>query len=174
MDAILRAAAMYLALLVIFRVSGKRTMCQVTTFDFVLLLLIVSEATQQALLGEDFSVTMGVLVVVTLTVLDRVADFLSWRFPRVGSALDGTPVVLIERGEQLEDRMREHHIDMEQVLQEARASQGLQSADQIDYAILERSGRISVIPKRGSARIHPVSSRGPTPDTGGGHCHFPG
>lgn len=173
MDAILRAAAMYLALLVIFRVSGKRTMCQVTTFDFVLL-LIASEATQQALLGEDFSVTMGVLVVVTLTVLDRVADFLSWRFPRVGSALDGTPVVLIERGEQLEDRMREHHIDMEQVLQEARASQGLQSADQIDYAILERSGRISVIPKRGSARIHPVSSRGPTPDTGGGHCHFPG
>lgn len=148
MDAILRAAAMYLALLVIFRVSGKRTMCQVTTFDFVLL-LIVSEATQQALLGEDFSVTMGVLVVVTLTVLDRVADFLSWRFPRAERIIDGAPVVLIERGRPLEDRMREHHIKLENVLQEARLTQGVGRADEIDYAILERSGAISIIPKKG-------------------------
>ena len=148
MDAILRAALVYLALLVIFRVTGKRTMSQVTTFDLVLL-LIISEATQQALLGEDYSVTMGLLVIITLVGLDRVADYLGWRFPRVGRALDGTPVVLIERGRILEDRMREHHIAMDEVLQQARTSQGLRRGDEIDYAILERSGSISIIPKQG-------------------------
>ncbi|SFN55105.1 Protein of unknown function [Pseudonocardia ammonioxydans] len=147
MDAILRAALVYLALLIIFRAIGRRSMAQVTTFDLVLL-LIVSEATQQALLGEDYSVTMAVLVIVTLVGLDRVADFLGWRFPRVGRTLDGAPVVLIERGQRLDETMRRHHISMEEVLQEARTGQGLRNGDEIDYAILERSGTISIIPKQ--------------------------
>lgn len=146
MDAILRAAIVYLALLVIFRVIGKRTMAQVTTFDLVLL-LIVAEATQQALLGEDFSITMAVLVIITLVGLDRFADYLGWRLPRLGRVIDGTPVVLIERGRPLQDRLREHHISMDEVLQQARSSQGLRRADEIEYAVLERSGHISIIPK---------------------------
>lgn len=148
MDAVLRAAIVYLALLVIFRTAGHRTLAQVTTFDFVLL-LIISEATQQALLGQDFSITIAVLVIVTLVGMDRLADFLGWRFPKIGRIIDGTPVVLVERGRPLPERMREYHIEMDQVLQEARITQGISSVDQIDYAILERSGAISVIPKKG-------------------------
>ncbi|MEV4477379.1 YetF domain-containing protein [Nonomuraea sp. NPDC049504] len=148
MDAVLRAACIYIALLVIFRVSGRRTLAQVTTFDFVLL-LIISEATQQALLGEDFSITMAVLVILTLVGMDRFADFLGWRFQRVNKVLDGVPVLLIERGRLLEEPMRHHHVDLEQVLQEARSGQGIQRLDDIEYAILERSGKISVIPKQG-------------------------
>ena len=53
MDSILRAAGMYLALMLLFRVAGRRSLADLTTFDFVLL-LIIGEATQQALLGEDF------------------------------------------------------------------------------------------------------------------------
>lgn len=147
MDAVLRAAAIYLALLVVFRVSGKRTLAQVTTFDFVLL-LIVSEATQQALLGQDYSFTMGILVILTLVGMERLADFLGWRFPRLGKVLDGAPVVLVEHGRPLEDRLREHNIGMEQVLEQARLHQGLGSANEIDYAILERSGMISIVPKQ--------------------------
>lgn len=147
MDAVLRAAAIYLALLFIFRVSGRRTLARVTTFDLVLL-LIISESTQQALLGQDFSITMAILVILTLVGMDRLADFLGWRFPRLGAVVDGTPVVLIERGRPLADRMREYHIEMAQVLQEARSSHGIRSAEQIDYAILERSGVISIIPKQ--------------------------
>lgn len=146
MEAILRAAAVYLALLVIFRLMGKRTLAQVTAFDLILL-LIVSEATQQALLGEDFSITMALLVVVTLVGLERVADYLGWRFPRVGRVIEGSAEVLIERGVALDDRLRRHHISMDEVLQQARATQGLRRLDEIDYAILERSGRISIIPK---------------------------
>lgn len=148
MEMVLRAAGIYFFLLVMFRVAGKRSLASMTPFDLILL-LIIAEATQQALLGEDFSITMALLVILTLVALDRLADFLGWRFPRVGRALDGTPVVLVERGKLLEDRMRLYHLDVEQVLQEARSSQGIGHLDEIDYAILERSGVISVIPKKG-------------------------
>lgn len=56
---------------------------------------------------------------------------------------------LIDRGQPLEDRLRQHHISMDKVLQEARTSQGLRCADEIEYAVLERSGGISIMPKRG-------------------------
>lgn len=146
MDAILRGALVYLALLLIFRLIGPRTLAQVTTFDLVLL-LVVSEATQQALLGEDFSITMALLVIITLVGMDRFADYVGWRFPRADRILDGTPVVLIERGQVLEDRLRRHHLTMAEVLQQARSTQGLRAASEIEYAVLERSGTISIIPK---------------------------
>lgn len=149
MDAVVRAAVVYLILLVIFRVTGKRTVAQVTLFDLVLL-LVVSEATQQALLGQDYSITMAALVVLTLVGVDRFADYLSWRYPRMGRVIDGTPTVLVDRGQPLSDRMRRHHISMDEILQEARRSQGLRSADEIAYAVLERSGSISIMPKRPS------------------------
>jgi uncharacterized membrane protein YcaP (DUF421 family) len=69
MDVILRGIAVYVFLLLVFRIAGRRTLSQITTFDFVLL-LIIGEATQQALLGDDFSVTTGFLVVATLLVID--------------------------------------------------------------------------------------------------------
>ena len=71
MDAVLRAGSIYFILLLIFRISGKRTLSQITTFDFVLL-LIVGEATQQGLLGDDFSVTNAILLVLTLVGIDVV------------------------------------------------------------------------------------------------------
>jgi uncharacterized membrane protein YcaP (DUF421 family) len=147
-DAILRAAIVYVVLLVIFRVMGKRTLAQVTTFDLVVL-LIVSEATQQALLGDDFSISMAVLVVLTLVGLERISDYVSWRFPRIGQVIAGTPVVLIDRGTPLEERMRRHHVRMDEILQEARTTQGVKNADEIEYAVLERSGAISIVPKKG-------------------------
>jgi uncharacterized membrane protein YcaP (DUF421 family) len=91
---------------------------------------------------------MAVLVTITMVGLDRFANWLGWRFPRVSTILDGAPTVLIERGRALDDRLREHRIDMSEVLERARTSQGIRSADEIDYAILERSGAISIIPKR--------------------------
>jgi uncharacterized membrane protein YcaP (DUF421 family) len=64
MDAVLRALAIYLVLMLLFRLVGKRSLAQITTFDFVLI-LVVGEATQQALLGEDFSITNAALVIAT-------------------------------------------------------------------------------------------------------------
>jgi uncharacterized membrane protein YcaP (DUF421 family) len=69
MDAVLRAVVIYFVLLILFRIAGRRTLSEMTMFDFVLA-LIIGEATQQALVGQDFSVTNAVLVVTTLLFLD--------------------------------------------------------------------------------------------------------
>jgi len=69
MDAVLRGLSVYMFLLIIFRISGKRSLGQVTTFDFVLL-LIIAETTQQALLGDDYSVTNAFLLIGTLVGVD--------------------------------------------------------------------------------------------------------
>lgn len=69
MEMILRAVAIYLILLVVFKIAGRRALLQMTSFDLILL-LIISEATQQALLGDDFSVTGAMLTIITLVVID--------------------------------------------------------------------------------------------------------
>src|SRR5437868_13426450 len=69
MDSVLRAAAMYMALMVLFKIAGRRSLAELTTFD-LLLLMIIGEATQQALLGDDFSLTNSMLVIVTLIAID--------------------------------------------------------------------------------------------------------
>jgi len=146
MDAVVRAAVTDVFLVVLFRVTGRRTLAQITTFDFVLL-LIVSEATQQGLLGNDFSITNAFLVILTLIGLDLLAGGLSRRWRPLDRWLNGLPLVLVEDGKLLEDRTRKTGFQEDEILEQARANQGIERMEQIKYAILERNGSISVIPK---------------------------
>lgn len=148
MDAVLRGLVMYLLLLLVFRLSGKRTLAQITAFDFVLL-LIISEATQQALLRNDFSMTQSALVILTLVAADRFADLIAWRSRRADRALNSGPIVLVDHGEPLRDRMAMARISEDDILEQARTTQGLRGMGEIDFAVLERSGTISIIPARG-------------------------
>ena len=145
MDAVLRALAIYLILMLLFRLSGKRTLSQVTTFDFVLL-LVVSEATQQALLGEDFSITQAVIVIATLIGLDRASDFLSFRSGRFQRVAQSVPVVLVENGRLLDEAMKKEHVSKDEILQAARTMQGLENLEDVKFAVLETSGGISIVP----------------------------
>ena len=145
MDAILRAGAVYFFLLVLFRLMGKRSLAQITTFDFILL-LIVSEATQQGMLGDDFSITKAMIVIVTLVALDRGLDSLSHRSRTVDKWLNDVPVVIVDNGELLEERMHKEEINVADILEQARQSQGIERLEQIKYAILERNGGISIVP----------------------------
>lgn len=146
MDAIIRAAVTYFILLLLFRLTGKRSLAQATTFDFVLL-LVVGEATQQALLGEDFSLTMAALVIATLLALDRVADYLGFRFPRVDKILESVSVLLVDDGKLLQDRMKRAHIGEDEILHYARQAHGIERLDQVKYAVLEKDGGITIVPK---------------------------
>ena len=148
METVLRACAIYVTLLVVLRVSGKRSMAQITTFDFVLL-LIIGEATQQALIGDDFSITTGLLLILTLVGIDMALSLLQVRSPRLSRWLDGTPVVILENGRLLRDRLEKSRVDESDILTAARERHGLQRLDEIKYAVLERSGGISIIPKSG-------------------------
>jgi uncharacterized membrane protein YcaP (DUF421 family) len=147
MDAVLRAVAIYGFLLVIFRISGRRTLADITTFDFILL-LIIGEATQQAMLGDDFSLTTAFVVITTLIVVDVLLSLLKRTLPRFGKAVDGVPMILVENGRPLQERMKKARIDERDIMQSARQTQGLERMDQIRYAVLEISGTISIIPER--------------------------
>jgi len=147
METVLRGAAIYFFLLVVFRVAGKRSLESVTTFDFVLL-LIIAEATQQGLLGEDFSVTNALLLVVTLVLIDVLLSLWKQSSRRVEWLIEGVPVLLLKDGVPLQDRMQRERVDEQDILAEARRSQGLERLGQIKYAILERGGGISIIPFR--------------------------
>jgi uncharacterized membrane protein YcaP (DUF421 family) len=145
-DSVLRAAAIYLVLLLVFRVAGKRSLAQITTFDFVLL-LVIGEATQQALLGDDFSVTNALIVIVTLVLIDIGLLLAKQRSPGLGKLLDDVPLVILQDGKLLRDRMDKARVDESDIMAAARELQGLVRLDQIKYAVLEQNGSISIIPK---------------------------
>ncbi|WP_312601947.1 DUF421 domain-containing protein [Pseudomonas luteola] len=146
MDAVLRAAAVYLVVFIIFKIAGRRTLAEITTFDFVLL-LIIGEATQQALLGDDFSVTNAALIIVTLVVIDIGLSLVKERSPKLARFIDGMPMIIVENGQLLKARLNKVRLAEEDILEAARTKHGLERMDQIKYAILEKNGAISIIPK---------------------------
>lgn len=148
MDAVLRAGAIYAFLLVVFRIAGRRTLAQMTNFDFILL-LIISEATQNAMIGNDYSVTNGFLVILTLVTLDIMFSLWKQRSAQVERWLDGLPMALVKDGQLLRDRMMRARVDEHDILTAARERQGLERMDEIKHAVLEVSGGISIIPKSG-------------------------
>lgn len=147
MESVIRPALVYLFVLLLLRLTGKRTLAQITTFDFVLL-LIISEATQQALIGEDNSMINCAIVVSTLIGLNILMSLLKQRFKWFDRLLDDIPLVIVVDGKPLQDRMYKARVDEDDVLDAAREMHGLESMDQIRHAILERDGQISIIPRR--------------------------
>ena len=147
MESVIRPALVYLFLLLLLRLTGKRTLAQITSFDFVLL-LIISEATQQALIGEDNSMINGMIVVTTLIALNILMSLLKQRYKWVDRLLDDIPLVIVADGKPLKDRMDKARVDEDDVLDAAREIHGLERMDQIRHAILERDGAISIIPRR--------------------------
>jgi len=135
-----------MALLVLFKIAGRRSLADLTTFDFVLL-MIIGEATQQALLGDDFSLTNALMVIVTLIAIDVGLSLLKQRSKRVSRLIDGGPTIIVENGRILQGRMRHARLVEEDIMEAARSSQGIETLEQIKFAIIERNGKISVIAK---------------------------
>lgn len=146
MDMIARGACIYAVVWLLFRLAGRRTMAQMTTFDFVLL-LICGEATQQGLLGTDFSLTNAAFVLITLIGIDLALAAVRARFPRLERYVEGLPTVIMKNGAPLHDRMKRERVDEGDILHQARQAHGLANLDQVRHAVLESSGGISVIPQ---------------------------
>ena len=135
MQSILSAAAIYVFLLVVFRIAGKRTLKDATVFDFVLL-LIIGEATQGALIGADSSWTNAALVISTLIALDIGLSLLKRHSRALERTLDDVPLLLVDDGRPIRARTR----------------YGLERLDQVKYAVLERGGRIAIVPRERDAK----------------------
>ena len=145
MTAIVHAALVYGALLIIFRLLGKRGISELTTFDFILL-LIISEATQEALVGQDYSITQALLVILTLVLIDLGLNYVKSASPSLDRILEGAPLVVVELGKPLKERLRKSRLEESDVLEAARSTRGLERMDQVKYAVLEKTGAISIIP----------------------------
>lgn len=147
MELVLRTIFTYIFILLLLRFSGgKRSLAQITTFDFVLL-LIIGEATQQAILGQDFSVTNSALVIVTLVGLDIAFTLVKQRFRKLEEILEGVPLVILENGRPLKQHLHKSRLDETDILSAARKHHGLERLDQIKYAVLEKDGGLTIIPK---------------------------
>ncbi|MCF8707471.1 DUF421 domain-containing protein [Rhizorhapis sp. SPR117] len=145
MESVLRGLAIYVIMLLAVRISGRRTMAEMTPFDFVLV-LIVAETTQQALLGDDFSITNAVILVVTLFMADIGLSQIKQRWAWLDKALDGKPTLLITDGKPDEQALRLARVGMNDIMSAARSKHGLEKLDQIKHAILEADGTLSIVP----------------------------
>lgn len=146
MEQILRTFGIYGFLLITFRIAGKRTLKDVTVFDFVLL-LVLSESVQQALTSDDYSLMNAWVILGTFLFLDVAMSLFKRRFPRLDRIVDGEPLVIVKDGKPLEDRMRKERISVDDVMESAR-EKGYDKLSDIRYAVLERNGAISIIPMR--------------------------
>lgn len=143
---IIRSAIIYFFVFVVLRMAGKRTLAEMTTFDLVLV-LIISEATQQALIDDDHSITGGMLAILTLVFMDVTLSVLTLRFKFLDRLMNGVSMFILENGKLYLDRMKKSRIQIEDILEAARKTHGLESLDEIKSAILEKDGSISIIPK---------------------------
>jgi uncharacterized membrane protein YcaP (DUF421 family) len=149
MDDVVRALVMYGFLLMLFRIAGQRSIAKITTFDFVLL-LVIGEATTNALIGEDYSMTTAFLVIVTIVAADIALSLAKRKWKRVDMLLDSMPVVIVDDGKPLRDRMARERVDEDDIMTAAREAHGLMRMDEIRYAVLERNGAISIVPRERS------------------------
>jgi uncharacterized membrane protein YcaP (DUF421 family) len=145
-DLVIRGLVIYGVLLLLMRASGNRQFSELTAFDAVLI-IIISETTQQALIGgEDFSLTTAVVLISTLVGIDVLISLVKQKSKRADLVLEGVPVLLVEKGQLLRNNMKQERVDENDILEAARSSHGIERMNQIKYAILERNGNISVIP----------------------------
>ena len=143
MEVVLRAAAIYLLLLSAVRLIGRRTASQLAPFDLVVL-FIFGGIGITAIIGEDHSIAASLTAISTIGLLHVGVSWVKARSPWFGRLVDGTPVVIFERGEWHQDRMRALRVLEADVMAAAR-QRGLMRLEQVRYAVAERDGKVSII-----------------------------
>jgi uncharacterized membrane protein YcaP (DUF421 family) len=142
----LRTAAVYIALIIGFRVMGKSRTGQLSTMDLIVI-LIISNAVQNAMVGENTSLLGGLLAAAVILVLDRGLHYLTERSGRARRALEGEPSILVAEGRVDADKLRTEGITPEELAQALRQN-GLLTVEEARFVYLETTGTISVIPYR--------------------------
>jgi len=139
-----RTAIVYVALLLGLRLAGKREMGQMTPFDLVVILLIAN-AVQNAMVGPDTSVTGGLIAAGVLIVSNYGVAEARERLPWLRRAVEGTPTLLISNGEFVSQHLRREGIDEDEVVMAIR-EHGVADVKDVRMAVLETDGSISIVP----------------------------
>jgi uncharacterized membrane protein YcaP (DUF421 family) len=166
---VLRTAIVYVVLVLGFRLLGKREAGQLSTLDLVVL-LVVANAVQNAMVGENTSLLDGLVAAAVILILDLVLHAAADRWEPLRNALDGEPTLLVDHGKILFENLRREGISDRELAVALRQNQ-LMSADEALFVFLETNGQISVIPRRdGDDEIGPPDLDGAShdPAEGGG------
>lgn len=139
-----RAIIVYAFLLVLLRLTGKRQVGQLAPFDLVLL-LVLSNSVQNAMNGGDNSVTGGLILATTLVVMNSFIAWLTFRSKTIESLIEGRPIILIHNGKIDHAAMRKVQLTTHELDASLRAA-GCAGPEAVRFAVLENTGRISVIP----------------------------
>ncbi|MBI3626399.1 MAG: DUF421 domain-containing protein [Candidatus Rokubacteria bacterium] len=142
-EKLIRSVAVYLFLLVAFRIAGKRQLGQMTAFDLVVL-LIISNVVQNAVIGNDNSLGGGLFGATVIFLLNGLVAWLTFRFKRVERLVEHTPTLLVKGGQILRDNLRRERLSMPE-FRAALRRHGVVSVRDVRYVILEEDGHITVL-----------------------------
>lgn len=146
-----RTAVVYVAILLGLRLAGKRELGQMTMFD-LLVLMLLANAVQNAMVGPDTSLVGGLLAAALLLMLNALLRRARAHWPRLGRVLEGTPTVLVVHGKVVEKNLRHEGVD-EELLEQALREHGVEQLSGVDLAVLELDGSISVVPAGSSHKM---------------------
>jgi len=146
-EIVYRSVIVYAAIVVGMRLTGSRQLGQMTPFDLVLILLIAN-AVQNAMVGSDVTVLGGLTAAATLLLFNRAVAFTTDRIPALRKALEGEPVIVLSNGKLLEKHIMKAGLSDDMVLQSMR-EHGFDDPKEVRLAILEVDGTISIIPTGG-------------------------
>ncbi len=149
-ELILRGVIVYVFLIVLLRITGKRQVGQLAPFDLVLL-LVLSNAVQNSMNGGDNSLVGGLISATTLVVLNYAVGFLTYRSKRLEMLVEGRPEVLIHNGKLFEEVMARGQLTHHEINAALRQA-GCSCIEEVHSAILENNGSISVTPRAGHAQ----------------------
>ena len=143
---VLRAVVIYVMVMLLVRMSGKHTIGQFTTFDLVLVILI-GNAVQNGINGGDNSLTGAAIMATTLIALNYGVAFVTSRNRKVEKFVEGVPVVLARNGKLFDGVLRRELVSRED-FREALRMNGVEDVSEVELALLETNGSISVVKKR--------------------------
>jgi uncharacterized membrane protein YcaP (DUF421 family) len=143
MDVVIRAVIIYALVFALTRALGRRELSTLQPFDLILL-IVIGDLIQSGVTQNDLSVTGVLLVVCTIGILQVLSSYLSFRFRRVRSVLQGEPIVLVDNGQLIDRNMRRERLTLDDLAEKARLNE-IASIDDIRWAVLETNGDISFI-----------------------------
>jgi uncharacterized membrane protein YcaP (DUF421 family) len=145
MDLVLRATVVFFFIFLVTRIAGRRELSSLEPFD-VILLVVLGDLVQQGITQSDQSVTGTLTVISTITLLSVAVSWVSFRSGKLRLATEGEPIILVQDGQVIERNLRRERLTRGDLEEEARRQQVGSLAD-IRWAILEKEGSISVIPR---------------------------
>jgi uncharacterized membrane protein YcaP (DUF421 family) len=138
-----RSVIVYLFIVVAIRIAGKKELAQLSVIDLVFILLI-SNAVQNAMVGPDNSLVGGLIAAASLFLVNIILKFITYKFKKVDEIFEGDPVILVHKGKIMQRNLDKEKIPLDELEASVR-EHGVEKIEDVDLAILEVDGNISII-----------------------------